>query len=136
MGLLSLSLLLVTARQFTYHKTHLFKVIHSKVFFFFIRTLKNYLFVFGCTRSSLLQGLFPCSQQGLPSGCSAQAYHCSSFFTSGAPTLGHWASVVEAHGLQGAGSVTVAQGFCCPEACGIFPDKGWNRCLLLCKADS
>ena len=76
------------------------------------------------------------SKQGLLSSCSAQAYHCSSFFTFGAPTLGHWASVVEAHGLQSAGSVAVAQGFCCPEACGIFPDKGWNRCLLLCKADS
>ena len=24
----------------------------------------------------------------------------------------------------------------CPEACGIFPDQGWNPCLLHWQADS
>lgn len=77
MGLLSLSLLLVIARQFTYHKTHLFKVIHSKVFFL-IRTLK---IIYLCLAAPGLRYFKGCSLQpaGLPPGCSAQAYHCSSF---------------------------------------------------------
>ena len=39
--------------------------------------------------------------------------------------LGCLGSVVVVHEL-----VVVAHGLSCPEACGILPDKGWNRCGL------
>ena len=54
------------------------------------------------------------------------------FLTAGAslPSL-----VVELR-LQSAGSGVVAHGLRCPEACGIFPDQGWNPCLLHWQADS
>ena len=43
--------------------------------------------------------------------CAAWVSHCSGF-----PCCGAWAP----------GSVVVARGLRCPEACGIFPDQGWN----------
>ena len=49
------------------------------VFFKFI-----YLFVFGCTGSSLLCGLFSsCGERGLLSSCSVQASHYSGFSCCG-----------------------------------------------------
>ena len=47
------------------------------------------------------------------SGCSVQTPHC------GAP-------LVAEHGLQGMGSVVVAQGLSWPTACGVFSDQGSN----------
>ena len=41
-----------------------------------------------------------------------------------------------ARGLQGLGSVVVVHRLICPEACGIFPDQGWNWYSLHCKVDS
>ena len=38
--------------------------------------------------------------------------------------------------LQLLGSVVVAHGLSCFEACGIFPDQGSNLCPLLWQADS
>ena len=46
------------------------------------------------------------------------------------------ASLVAEHGHQSSGSVVVAHGLHCPEACGIFPDQGSNMCLLHWQADS
>ena len=53
------------------------------------------------------------------------------------------ASVDVAHGLSSCGfqaleqgSVVVAHGLSCPEACGILLDQGLNPCLLHWKADS
>ena len=46
------------------------------------------------------------------------------------------ASVVVACGLQSTGSVVVADGLSCSEACGIFLDQGLNLCLLQWQADS
>ena len=46
---------------------------------------------------------------------------------------GTWASVVAACGrgiVWHTGSVVVAHGLHCSEACGIFPDQGLNACLL------
>ena len=43
------------------------------------------------------------------------------------------------HGLQSSqcmGSVVMAHGLSCSEACGIFPDQGSNPCLLCWQADS
>ena len=34
------------------------------------------------------------------------------------------------------GSVVVTHGLSCPVACGIFPDQGWNLCLLQWQVDS
>ena len=45
-------------------------------------------------------------------------------------------SVVVAHGLWSAGSVVVAHGLSCSMACGIFPDRGSNRCPLHWQTDS
>ena len=57
------------------------------------------LFVFGCARSSLLHRLdSTCVEWGLLSSCRAWASHCSGL-SCWAWTLGHRASVVEAHGL-------------------------------------
>ena len=38
--------------------------------------------------------------------------------------------------LQGTGSEAVAHGHRCSEACGIFPDQGWNSCPLHWQTDS
>ena len=46
------------------------------------------------------------------------------------------ASLVAELGLQSTGSVAVAHGLRGPEACGIFPDQGWNPCLLRWQEDS
>ena len=45
------------------------------------------------------------------------------------------ASLVD-HGLSSAGSVVVACGLSCSEACGIFLDQGSNPCPLHWQADS
>ena len=62
---------------------------------FFIYNL-YYLFIFGCTGSSLLRGLF-CS---LLSSYGVWASHCSGFSCCGAQALGTQSSVVAACGLQ------------------------------------
>ena len=45
-------------------------------------------------------------------------------------------SAVSAPGLQSADAVVVAPGLGCSAARGIFPDRGWNWCLLHWPADS
>ena len=44
--------------------------------------------------------------------------------------LGTWASVVGAPGLWSTGSIVVAHGLSCSEACGIFLDQESTPCLL------
>ena len=44
--------------------------------------------------------------------------------------------VVVAPGLWSTDSTVVVRGLSCPIACGIFPDQGWNPCLLHWQADS
>ena len=46
------------------------------------------------------------------------------------------ASVVGAPGLWSTGSIVVALGLSCSEACGIFPDQESTPCLLHWQADS
>ena len=48
---------------------------------------------------------------------------------------GLWASVAAAGGLWSTGSVATAHRLSCFLACGIFPDRGLNLCLLHWKAD-
>ena len=72
-----------------------------------------------------------CNKQG----CSwlwNTASHCSGFSCCRAQALGHVGSVVVAHRPQITGSVTVAHGPSCPEACGILPQQGLNMCFLHC----
>ena len=45
-------------------------------------------------------------------------------------SIGAWALVVVARGLQSTGSVVVAHGLSCSAACGIFPDQRSNPCPL------
>ena len=70
------------------------------------------------------QAFSSCGEQGPPSGYGAQASHCSGISRCAANALG----------LQG--SVVVAHGFGCPEACGIFPDQGQTPRPLHWQADS
>ena len=45
------------------------------------------------------------------------------------------ASIVSAPGLWSTGSGVVVHGFSCSQMWGIFPDQGWNLCLLHWQAD-
>ena len=71
---------------------------------------ENYVFPFGCAGSSLLQGSLLWQSRG-----------------SGAhqPQLSWFP-----------GSRAQARGLSCSAVCGIFPDQGWNPCLLHCQAAS
>ena len=105
----------------------------------------NYLFIhlfFGCERSSLLCRLFSSFHElGLLSNCSAGASHCTGCSCWGAQTLEHttfsscWAFSSCTPGLQSTGSIVVAYGLNCCRACGIFPDKELNPCLLHWQGD-
>jgi len=91
-------------------------------FFFFLILLSYLCFAvlglccYGRTFSS-------CGEQGPLVSCGAWASHCRGYFCCRAQALSTWASAVVAHRLT------------CPEACGIFPDKGLNLCPLRCQAN-
>ena len=74
-------------------------------------------------RHCCAQAFSSCGKQGLLSGCSAWASHCSGF-SCGTWALGTLVSVAMVHGLS------------CPVTCEIFPDQGWNPCPLHWQADS
>ena len=103
------------------------------------------LFIFDCTGSLLLCGLFSSSGEwGLLSRCGALASHCGSFSCCRAQVLGqhtlqqwqHMGSVVVAPRLQITGSIVVVHRFSVSMARGIFPDQELNSCLLHWQADS
>ena len=88
----------------------------------------SYFFIFGCAGSSLLFS-------------SCREWDC--FLVAEHRLYDARALVVVAHGLRSCilqvaerGPVSVAQGFSCPGACGILPDKGSSWCPLHCKVDS
>ena len=69
------------------------------------RVLLIYLFIFGCTGSSLLSAaISSCSERGLPPSCGVQASRCSGFSCCRAQALGSMGSVVAAPGLWSTGS--------------------------------
>ena len=74
--------------------------------------------------------------RGLLSGCGGQVSHRGGFSCFRGRSLGHMGSAVSAPGLQSADAVVVAPGLSCSAARGIFPDRGWNWCLLHWLADS
>ena len=64
-----------------------------------------YLFIFGCTGSSLLHaGFLYLRRAGATLGCGARASHCGGFSCCKARALGTRASVVVARGLSSCGS--------------------------------
>ena len=75
-------------------------------------------------------GLRCCAGFSLVSESGSQASHCGGFACCQAWALGCVASVAVVRRLQSTGSIVVAHGLSCPEACGIFPDQGSNPCLL------
>ena len=90
-----------------------------------------------------------CSKRGLLSSCSVRASHYGGFSCCGAWALGHsdFSSCgTQAQQLQVLGSRAQARSILWPRAhrptqllCmarGIFPDQGWNLCLLHWQADS
>ena len=87
-----------------------------------------FIIIFDCAGSSLLHGLFcGCGKRRLLTAVTSPVK----------PGLeGGKASAVAAPGLVSTGSVLVAQGLSCSEACGIFLDQGSNPCPLHWQADS
>ena len=74
-----------------------------------------------------------CLLVAVSGGCSLVAVHGlpaagASLAVSAAP--GCAGSVAAAPGLQRTGSALAAPGLSCAAACGIFPDRGSNLCLL------
>ena len=87
--------------------------------------LKNYLFIFGCARSSLLQGLFSgCTEQGLLSGCGVRVSHCYGFSCCTFWTLG-------CLGFNSCGSWTQL-----PNSMWNLPFQGFSPCPLQWQAGS
>ena len=86
------------------------------LFFFFLLVKLGLRF---CTWA-----LSSCSEWGLLSSCSVQAFHHNVFSCCGAQALGMQALVVVAHRLS------------CSIAYGIFPDQELNPCPLHWQAES
>ena len=70
--------------------------------------------------SCCIQAFSSCGQQGLLFVFDAQASHCNGFSCS-----------VGAQALDARASVVAALRLSCSEACGIFPNQGWNPCPAL-----
>ena len=110
------------------------KLTADKITFF----QKNYLF--GCSGSLLLLGLFSsCQQWGLLSSRGAWDSCCVLLQSMGCMMLGlqqfqHVSLVVWALGRYSTGSVVVSLGLSCPEACGIILEQ--NPCLPHLRVDS
>ena len=112
--------------------------------FIYVLCFMFYLFIFGCTGSSLLHvGFLELRLVGATLHCGARASHCRGFSCCRAWALGAQASVVVAHGLSSCGSWAlerrlsgVMHRLCCSVACGIFLDQGSNPCPLHWQVDS
>ena len=91
-----------------------------------------YLFIFGCAGSSLLLGLCSsCSELGVLSSYDVQASHCSGFSCCEARARGlNGLQQLWLEGSTAQASIATAHGLGCSEACGVFPDQGWNPHLL------
>ena len=89
-----------------------------------------YLFLFfGCAESSLHTGFSLVAASGEHTLVAVHGFLIvvASLAEHGSRCRG---SVVAAYGLQSSGSVVVVHWLSCSEACGIFPDHGWNPCPL------
>ena len=110
----------------------------------FKKKKKLYLFIFGCTGSSLLQGLFlVCSEQGLRFVvlCGLLIARASlavkrKLQVLGLQVLQQAGLVAAALRLQSLYSVVATHRFSCSVACGIPLDQGQSPCPLHWQADS
>ena len=83
----------------------------------------------------MLHPAFPsCAKRGLL--LDAVGWLLIAVASPGAQALGAQGSVVAAPGLQSTGSLVVAHGLSCSQACGIILDQGSNQQPLHFKADS
>ena len=90
-----------------------------------------------CARSSLLHGLFSsCWEQGLlfVSVRGLLLLQSTGSRCTGFSSCGTWTQLWLTSSR--ASSVGVVHGLSCSEACGIFPDQGWNLCHLHWQLDS
>ena len=95
------------------------------------------LFIFGGAGSSWLHRLFSsCGEWELFSSCGSRASHSGGFSRCRARLQDTWSPIAAVPGLQSTGSAVVAHRINCSAACGIFPDRGSNPCLLHRQADS
>ena len=97
--------------------------------FFFYKKIVIYLFVFGC--ALVFVPAWPFFLVVASSGISLWWFLL--LWSMGAR---HSGSVVAVPRLQITGSVVVAHGLSCPEACWISPDQGSNPSLLHWQEDS
>ena len=95
-------------------------------FFMAVLSLPCYVWVFSV-----------CSDKGLLSSCGAWASYWDGFTCCGAQALWCTGFSSAAHGFSSFNfwdlehrSIVVVHGLNCFTACGIFPDHGWNSCLL------
>ena len=87
------------------------------------------VFIFGCTGSLLLQGLFAtCGRQGLVSTCSAQTSHSNAFSCYSVLSL-CLCTVVVTPKLWN--TELWPTGLGAPKVWGNFPDEEWNSCALI-----
>ena len=106
----------------------------SCLFFFSIFLSKKKFFFNNFTHLFLaVLGLRCCAGFSLVAASRAtnyrvQASHCAGV-SCGARTLGHV-------GFSSCGSRALEHRLSCSTACGIFPDQGWDPCLLYWQADS
>ena len=114
------------------------KCLHIFITIFFYNFMYH-VFILGCAGSLLLHWLFLWLWEA---GATLQL-RCLGFSlrwllllqsmgsrVHGLQQLRHVASVVAAPRLYSTGSVVVAHKLSCSVAYGIFPDQGWNPCLL------
>ena len=86
--------------------------------------LLTYLLIYSCVGSSFLyEGFLQLRRVGATLHRGARASHYRGL-------------LLQSTGSRRAGSVVVAHGPSCSEACGIFPDQGSNPCPLHWQADS
>ena len=100
----------------------------------FLINLFIYLFLAALSLHCCTRAFSSCGKQGLLFiAVRGLLIVASLLWSTGSRHLG---SVVVAHRPQSAGSVVVAHGFSCSEACRIFPDQSSKLCPLHWQADS
>ena len=104
---------------------------HMVVLYLFI-----YLFIFYCTGSSLLLGLFSsCGEPGLHSSCGMWASHCLGFSCCGAHTPGHadflscgmWTWSLQLPGSRAQAQQLWHTGLVAPQQAGSSWTRDWNH---------
>ena len=70
------------------------------------------------------------------SSCGKGGYSLAAVLTLLTGGVWWWCLLLRSTGLRCTGSAVVVHGLRCPEAYGIFPDQGRNRCPLHCKTNS